>query len=964
MKIENLLLSGFGKFPGSVFILFVLTILSSGNLLHGGLGPHTLFIKEDGSLWGMGRNNFGQLGNGDTTALNTPQRLIEANSTNPIIQVSSGQSHSLFIRKDGSLWAMGGNHSGQLGDGTVSSRSTPVCIEVSGVVRCSAGYSHSMYIKEDGSLWGMGSNLSGELGINLAGGVADSFDEGVDLNSSVQVIPSGVSQVTCGWYFTLFVKMDGSLWGMGEVHNVRLAKTWAGGITDNYDENYDHKIPVRILSTGVVQAAAGAQFALILKSDGSAWSFGDNWEGQLADGNTSTSRHVPYRLLDENVSQLSAGWPFGGALMNDGSLHMFGGNRKGQLGDGTTTDRNRTTEILSSGVAQLATGGSHSIILKEDGSLWTFGSGEFGQLGNGYSGGGSDFDVGIDLNSPFQAVSSGVRILPDTYYKTKPNLTSDLNSSVSVEKIWVEPGTVTMGSPTNEVGRDANETEHNVTLTKGFYLGKHEVTQAQYEAVMKGNSEGLNAKPSYWPNFPNQPVENITWHEIQVFLKRLNSAEREAGRLPTGWLYVLPTESQWEYACRAGTTTIYPWGNDINASLANFNGAIGKTTDVGQYPSNPWGFFDMQGNVWEWTADWFGAYPSGNPVIDPIGASSGTVRTVRGGSRLDNGHGLRSANRGVYNPAGRISNLGFRLALRQVYDFHGSNPLISALSMNPKTGALNVELTIQQEIELVFRVLGQSLGVPGASADTHFSVLDNTYSQVASNDDWGDGAQSSLIQDMGLAPIDSTESAHVITLAPGTYSLEAMDVDGDESSVKLEVFSTDQAVFDKIGSVKVYASYRAGAGIRFIDFTQDDLNTTLFFDATDETYIPPSFTDSNLSFMEGIPPGTAIINFDCYGESGGFNKDTVAFSLVSGENNNSLFSLETNGTLKTNAPFDYDDNQTSFLLQIQAKDDQNNTIEGNFTIQLLTDLNGLQFDVSFRSVLEYRHGKVHFCVLT
>ena len=276
---------------------------------------------------------------------------------------------------------MGGNHSGQLGDGTVSSRSTPVCIEVSGVVRCSAGYSHSMYIKEDGSLWGMGSNLSGELGINLAGGVADSFDEGVDLNSSVQVISSGVSQVSCGRYFTLFVKMDGSLWGMGEVHNGRLAQPWAGGITDNYDENYDHKIPVRILSTGVVQAAAGAQFALILKSDGSAWSFGDNWEGQLADGNSLTSREVPYRLLDENVSQLSAGWPFGGALMNDGSLHMFGGNRKGQLGDGTTTDRNRTTEILSSEVAQLATGGSHTIILKEDGSLWTFGSGEFGQLG-------------------------------------------------------------------------------------------------------------------------------------------------------------------------------------------------------------------------------------------------------------------------------------------------------------------------------------------------------------------------------------------------------------------------------------------------------------------------------------------------------------------------------------------------------------------------------------------------------
>ena len=119
-----------------------------------------------------------------------------------------------------------------------------------------------------------------------------------------------------------------------------------------------------------------------------------------------------------------------------------------------------------------------------------------------------------------------------------------------------------MGSPTNEVGRDANETEHNVTLTKGFYLGKHEVTQAQYEAVMKGNSEGLNAKPSYWPNFPNQPVENITWHEIQVFLKRLNSAEREAGRLPTGWLYVLPTNVTGEFR-EAGPRFLCIWFLDM-----------------------------------------------------------------------------------------------------------------------------------------------------------------------------------------------------------------------------------------------------------------------------------------------------------------------------------------------------------------------------------------------------------------
>ena len=101
--------------------------------------------------------------------------------------------------------------------------------------------------------------------------------------------------------------------------------------------------------------------------------------------------------------------------------------------------------------------------------------------------------------------------------------------------------------------------EHNVTLTKGFYLGKYEVTQAQYEAVMTGNTDGLSATPSNWPNNADRPVEQVSWDDIQKFLTRLNA--QEAGNIPAGWAYVLPTEAQWEYACRAGTTTAYSWGD-------------------------------------------------------------------------------------------------------------------------------------------------------------------------------------------------------------------------------------------------------------------------------------------------------------------------------------------------------------------------------------------------------------------
>ena len=149
--------------------------------------------------------------------------------------------------------------------------------------------------------------------------------------------------------------------------------------------------------------------------------------------------------------------------------------------------------------------------------------------------------------------------------------TSHTVPSINMDMIFCPPGTFTMGSPTNEAGRGSDEIQHQVTLTNGFYLGKYEVTQAQYETVMTGNSEGLNAKPSNWPNNNDRPVEKVSWNDVQVFLSRLNDMEQTAGRLPTGWKYVLPTEAQWEYACRAGTTTAYSWGNDINSTRANYN---------------------------------------------------------------------------------------------------------------------------------------------------------------------------------------------------------------------------------------------------------------------------------------------------------------------------------------------------------------------------------------------------------
>jgi formylglycine-generating enzyme required for sulfatase activity len=229
--------------------------------------------------------------------------------------------------------------------------------------------------------------------------------------------------------------------------------------------------------------------------------------------------------------------------------------------------------------------------------------------------------------------------------------------------LWVEPGTFTMGSPTTEAGRSTNETEHNVTLTKGFYLGKYEVTQAQYEAVMTGNTDSLSATPSQYGGNADRPVEKVSWADAQIFLTRLNA--QQSGNIPAGWAYVLPTEAEWEYACRAGTTTMYSWGNDINATRANYSSSgLSQTSDAGNYAANPWGFFDMHGNVWEWTADWYGSYSSGAQT-DPTGAASGSNRVLRGGAWGNTGTYLRSANRHNNPPSLPHSYVGFRVGFKQ-----------------------------------------------------------------------------------------------------------------------------------------------------------------------------------------------------------------------------------------------------------------------------------------------------------
>jgi len=236
--------------------------------------------------------------------------------------------------------------------------------------------------------------------------------------------------------------------------------------------------------------------------------------------------------------------------------------------------------------------------------------------------------------------------------------------------VWIPPGTFTMGSPPSERGRFYHEGPQTVvTISKGFWLGKYEVTQREYVAVMGTN-------PSYFTGDLDRPVEQVTWYDAVEYCNRLTARERAAGRLPAGYEYRLPTEAQWEYACRAGTTTRFSFGDALECddecgacSIADRymwwcgNNTPYGTKRVGQKLPNAWGLYDMHGNVWEWCEDWYSDRLPGGSVTDPTGPSLGSYRVFRGGSWSYNGQYCRSAVRDYDWPDGTSSGLGFRAAL-------------------------------------------------------------------------------------------------------------------------------------------------------------------------------------------------------------------------------------------------------------------------------------------------------------
>jgi formylglycine-generating enzyme required for sulfatase activity len=235
-----------------------------------------------------------------------------------------------------------------------------------------------------------------------------------------------------------------------------------------------------------------------------------------------------------------------------------------------------------------------------------------------------------------------------------------ITNSLGMKFNLIPPGEFAMGSPESEPGRYDDETQHLVKITKPFYLSVREVTQEQYEQVMGKNlsfysalGEGKDRVSGI--DTSQFPVEQVSWYDAVDFCRKLSNEE--------GVEYRLPTEAEWEYACRTGTTTAYSFRDDVSrlGEYAWYSGNSSSTHPVGELKPNAWGLFDMHGNVFEWCQDWYGDYDSLKVVSDPTGPASGDLRVLRGGAFNIQPGVVRAANRSFYPPDDHDHNLGFRL---------------------------------------------------------------------------------------------------------------------------------------------------------------------------------------------------------------------------------------------------------------------------------------------------------------
>lgn len=424
MNIKTIIRLGFfsGLLLPSVWSQAAPTVTAVAAGLH-----HTLVLESDGSLWAMGNNGSGQLGDGTTTDRHVPTLIVHSN----VVAIAAGNYHSLFLTSDGNLWAMGGNANGELGDGTTIDQHSPEQITFKGgVTAISAGGVHSLFVRSN-ALWGMGWNGNGQLGTGNS----------VDVHGASELVTSNVYSISAGQGHSLYETTDGSLWGMGLNQEGEL-----GDGTQNTQYSPEEVLTNHSVFAGVYAISAGFADSLYLYGSVvfgvSVWGMGFNFAGELGDG-TTTERNSPVETVSSGGSAIACGFGVSLLLKSDGSLWQ--------------TENDFWTEIVSSNVTAMALGTNGRVLyIRSDGSLWGMGNNYYGQLGDGTTNNAAQFEriiPPLQLVVTNLTVSAGTNLVVNgindyaqgiTVLLSSPNVATPLNQWTPVWTNGIGNGTFSL----------------------------------------------------------------------------------------------------------------------------------------------------------------------------------------------------------------------------------------------------------------------------------------------------------------------------------------------------------------------------------------------------------------------------------------------------------------------------------------------------------------------------------------
>ena len=580
--------------------------------------------------------------------------------------------------------------------------------------------------------------------------------------------------------------------------------------------------------------------------------------------------------------------------------------------------------------------------------------------------------VVLDLSSGSNGSS-----YPVTYLGSLPN---DWNSTeFKTNKVilkWVDPGVFDMG----QTGVTNADIVRQITLTRGFYMGIYEITGSQYEKVI-GFDPSIHGGDT-------KPVDRGTWNEVRggIWPSGVPSNSSFIGKVrqkTNGEIFDLPTEAQWEFVARAGTSTTYFFG-DQNSEMSNYawdNTSTGSTFEVGLKLPNPWGFFDIYGNAREYCLDYAGSYQPG-PQVDPVGLSSSNSGRIIRGSGI-----LSTAARSYVQPDDDSGLRGFRILLNTLNAFPNNLVSVAPLNIqeNQPMGSVVGEFNATDpdaNATLTYHLVSgagdgnNSLFTLDANGTlTTATVFDfesnaSTYSiRVQARDEYNASVEGNFtvtlldVFESADIQIFSNSSAGVnLNLGPGDYKLKYLSggylyatgrYRTHTSFAKNRSLGTDNIFFPG-GDYYSVASIQSGLDPKEYDFCIETQSTVSIWHY-DASYgdnsgsmwlrvekvenIPPADLTSinSLVISENQPTGSVIGEFNATDLDA---NSALTYHLVSGvgDASNSLFTLDQNGTLKTATVFDFETNASTYSIRVQARDDENATVEGNFTVVLTNDI--------------------------